>query len=117
MKYLGDLGMENIARYEDQLLSYAMQELGQLPGIRFYGTADHKASLVSFVMDNIHPYDAGMIIDKMGIAVRTGHHCAMPLMDFLKIPGTVRASFSFYNNFQEIDQLVLAVKKVREMFA
>lgn len=115
--YLNSLGMDQIAAYEDQLLKYAGEKLSEIPGLKFYGTSKHKASLISFLIGDIHPYDAGMIIDKMGIAVRTGHHCAMPLMDALKIAGTVRASFAFYNTTDEIDQLVLAVKKVREMFA
>ncbi|MEI7662002.1 MAG: cysteine desulfurase [Bacteroidota bacterium] len=114
--YLKELGMDNIAAYEEQLLEYATAKLSAIEGVRFYGTAARKASLVSFLIGEIHPYDAGMIIDKMGIAVRTGHHCAMPLMDFLKIPGTVRASFSFYNTTAEIDQLVTAIEKVQEMF-
>jgi cysteine desulfurase/selenocysteine lyase len=117
MVYLNDLGMDNIARYEDQLLQHATQKLSEIPGVKFYGTSSHKASLISFLIGSIHPYDAGMIIDKMGIAVRTGHHCAMPLMDHLGIAGTVRASFSFYNTIEEIDQLVIAVKKVQEMFS
>jgi cysteine desulfurase/selenocysteine lyase len=115
--YLNSLGMDHIAAYEDQLLKYAGEKLSGIPGLKFYGTSKHKASLISFLIGDIHPYDAGMIIDKMGIAVRTGHHCAMPLMDALKIAGTVRASFAFYNTTDEIDQLALAVKKVREMFA
>ncbi len=113
--YLQDLGMENIAAYEDHLLRYATEKLSAIEGVRFYGTARHKASLISFLIGDIHSYDAGMIIDKMGIAVRTGHHCAMPLIDFLKIPGTVRASFAFYNTTEEIDQLVSAILKAREM--
>jgi cysteine desulfurase/selenocysteine lyase len=116
ISYLTELGMENIAGYEEQLLRYASSKLSAIDGITFFGTASHKASLISFLIKDIHPYDAGMIIDKMGIAVRTGHHCAMPLMERLKIPGTIRASFSFYNTMEEIDQLVLAVKKVKEMF-
>ena len=114
--YLQTLGMDGIAAYEDSLLKYATEKLSAIEGIRFYGISPHKASLISFLIGNIHPYDAGMIIDKMGIAVRTGHHCAMPLMEFLKIPGTVRASFAFYNTTEEIDQLVSAIYKVREMF-
>ena len=115
--YLREVGMENIASYEDHLLRYAMEKLSGPGGVTFYGTSPEKASMISFLIGDIHPYDAGMIIDKMGIAVRTGHHCAMPLMDFLKIPGTVRASFAFYNTVQEIDQLVLSVAKVREMLS
>jgi cysteine desulfurase/selenocysteine lyase len=117
IKYLQEIGMQEIASYEDRLLKYATEKLSDVDGIKFYGTSPHKASLVSFLIGDIHPYDAGMIIDKMGIAVRTGHHCAMPLMDSLKIPGTVRASFSFYNTFDEIDQLVAAVIKTKAMLA
>ena len=115
--YLRALGMENIASYEALLLKYATEKLSAVEGIRFYGTSQHKASLVSFLIGAIHPYDAGMIIDKMGIAVRTGHHCAMPLMDSLKIPGTVRASFAFYNTMEEIVQLVSAIARVKEMLS
>ncbi len=115
--YLTGLGMGNIADYEDQLLKYAFEKLSAIDGFKFYGTSAHKASLISFLIGNIHPYDAGMIIDKMGIAVRTGHHCAMPLIDFLKIPGTVRASFAFYNTREEIDQLVFAISRVKQMLA
>ncbi|MFZ4522194.1 MAG: aminotransferase class V-fold PLP-dependent enzyme [Bacteroidales bacterium] len=115
--YLQNLGMENIAAYEDQLLRYAAEKLSAVDGMKFYGTSPHKASLISFLMGDIHPYDAGMIIDKMGIAVRTGHHCAMPLMDFLKIPGTVRASFAFYNTLDEIDELVSSIYRVKKMLA
>jgi cysteine desulfurase/selenocysteine lyase len=115
--YLRTLGMANIADYEESLLKYATGQLSSIEGIKFFGTSAQKASLISFLIGSIHPYDAGMIIDKMGIAVRTGHHCAMPLIDFLKIPGTVRASFAFYNTIEEIDQLLLAVQKVKEMFS
>jgi cysteine desulfurase/selenocysteine lyase len=115
--YLQDIGMERIAVYEERLLNYATEKLSAMEGIRFFGTSTHKASLISFLIGDIHPYDAGMIIDKMGIAVRTGHHCAMPLMDYLKIPGTVRASFAFYNTIEEIDQLVAAIVKAREMLS
>jgi cysteine desulfurase/selenocysteine lyase len=115
--YLKETGMGLIAAYEERLLNYATERLSAIEGIRFYGTAANKASLVSFLIGGIHPYDAGMIIDKLGIAVRTGHHCAMPLMDFLKIPGTVRASFAFYNTIEEIDQLVVAIMKVKEMLS
>ena len=113
--YLQAVGMADIAAYEEHLLQYAIEKLSVVDGIKYYGTSANKASLVSFLIGGIHPYDAGMIIDKMGIAVRTGHHCAMPLMDFLKIPGTVRASFAFYNTTEEIDQLVLAILKAKEM--
>lgn len=117
IRYLNKLGMANIAAYEDQLLKYAMKKLNEIEGMRFYGAAKNKASLISFLVGDIHPYDAGTIIDKMGIAIRTGHHCAMPLMDYLGIPGTLRASFAFYNTVGEIDQLVSAIHKTREMLS
>lgn len=113
--YLKELGMENIAAYEAGLLDYAASKMSEIKGIRLFGTTTYKASLVSFLVGNAHPYDVGMIIDKMGIAVRTGHHCAMPLMEYLKIPGTVRASFAFYNTIGEIDQLVAAVVRAKDM--
>jgi len=108
--------MKNIADYEDELLKYAVKKLNEIEGIRLFGTSDKKASLISFLIGNIHPYDAGTIIDKMGIAVRTGHHCAMPLMNYLKVPGTIRASFAFYNTFEEIDRLAESIIKVKHMF-
>lgn len=114
--YLKNIGMERIAAYEDHLLHYATRKMSAIEGIRFIGTAANKASLVSFLIGSIHPYDAGTIIDKLGIAVRTGHHCAMPLIDSLKIPGTVRASFAFYNTEEEIDKLVEAILRVKKMF-
>jgi len=117
VRYLRECGMAEIAAYEDELLKYATEKLLDIRGVKLYGTADRKASLVSFLIGDIHPYDAGMVIDKMGIAVRTGHHCAQPLIDSLGIPGTVRASFAFYNTVEEIDQLVIAVHKVRDMFS
>ena len=117
VSYLRALGMADIAAYEENLLAYATGKLSQINGIRFFGTSARKASLVSFLIGDIHPYDAGMVIDKMGVAVRTGHHCAMPLMDFLKIPGTVRASFAFYNTIEEVDKLEEAVLKVIQMFS
>jgi cysteine desulfurase/selenocysteine lyase len=116
IQYLGNLGMEQIAAYEEELLRYANERFTALGGIRFFGTSEKKASLVSFLVGDIHPYDAGTLIDKMGIAVRTGHHCAMPLMEYLRIAGTVRASFSFYNTFAEIDRLAEAIVKVKKIF-
>lgn len=117
VKYIRAIGLAEIAAYEDDLLKYATEKLLEIRGVKLYGTADRKASLVSFLIGDIHPYDAGMVIDKMGIAVRTGHHCAQPLIDSLGIPGTIRASFAFYNTVEEIDQLVIAVHKVRDMFS
>jgi cysteine desulfurase / selenocysteine lyase len=115
LKYLLSLGMENIAAYESGLLDYATNKLTAIGGLKIIGTAKEKTSLVSFLIDGIHPYDAGTIIDKLGIAVRTGHHCAMPLMEMFHIPGTVRASFALYNSAGEIDALADALVRVKKM--
>jgi cysteine desulfurase/selenocysteine lyase len=115
MNYINTVGIENIREYEAGLLSYATQCLSEIEGLRIFGNAPRKASLVSFLVGNIHPFDMGTIIDKMGIAVRTGHHCAQPVTDHFGIPGTVRASFSFYNTVEELDLLVSAVRKAKEM--
>lgn len=114
--YLADIGFDEAIRYEEQLLHYATQTIGSMEGVTLVGTARQKTGVLSFLIDNVHPYDAGTIIDHFGIAVRTGHHCAQPLMDHLKIPGTIRASFSFYNTMEEVDRLAEAIIKVREMF-
>jgi len=98
------------------LLSYATQELEKIDGLKIYGTSN-KTSVISFNLEGIHPYDVGAILDKLGVAVRTGHHCAQPIMDFYCIPGTVRASFSFYNTKEEVDVLVSAVKKAQMMLS
>lgn len=116
VQYLKDLGMDNIRAYEDELLKHANEMLSAIHDVRFFGTAPEKASLVSFLIGDIHPFDAGTIIDKMGIAVRSGHHCAQPLIDHFGIPGTVRASFAFYNTIEEIDKLADAVSRVKTMF-
>ncbi len=113
--YLNELGLDNIAHYEQELLKYGHHQLSQFENIRFIGQAKNKASVISFLLGNIHPYDAGTILDKLGIAVRTGHHCTQPIMDFYDIPGTVRASFAFYNTKEEIDRLVEGLKKVESM--
>lgn len=115
IRYLGETGMDLIEAYEKELLDYATQRLLDIEGLKIYGTATHKASLISFLLNTIHPYDAGMIIDKMGVAVRTGHHCAQPLMEYLKIPGTIRASFAFYNTKEEIDRLTSAILTAQSM--
>ncbi|NNL16630.1 MAG: cysteine desulfurase [Flavobacteriaceae bacterium] len=115
--YMNSIGFENIAAYENEILIYASQELRKIDGLRIYGTAKHKTSVISFNLEGIHPYDVGTILDKMGIAVRTGHHCTQPIMDYYNIPGTVRASFSFYNTKQEVDLLVNAVKKAKRMLS
>ena len=109
--YLNAIGLENIHQYEDELLKYATEKLTAIDGIRFIGTAKNKSSVISFLVNDIHPYDIGTLLDKQGVAVRTGHHCTQPLMDFYKIPGTVRASFAFYNTKEEIDNFVAALEK------
>lgn len=113
--YLNGIGFDNIVAYEHQLLEYATKRLSELEDIEFYGTAKEKASVISFNFKGIHPYDVGAIIDKLGIAVRTGHHCAQPIMDYFNIPGTIRASFAFYNTKEEIDQMIEALKKALMM--
>ena len=115
--YLNEIGFENIAKYEHELLVYATEKLLEIEGLKIYGTAKEKTSVISFNIEGIHPYDIGTIIDKLGIAVRTGHHCAQPIMDFYKIPGTIRASFAFYNTKEEIDIFVEAVKKAQMMLS
>ncbi|MDP5198563.1 aminotransferase class V-fold PLP-dependent enzyme [Flavobacterium sp. DG2-3] len=113
--YLNEIGFDKIHEYENELLEHATKRLNEIEGIRIYGNTKNKASVVSFNIDGIHPYDVGSIIDKLGIAVRTGHHCAQPIMNFFCIPGTIRASFSFYNTKEEIDLMVDAVKKAQTM--
>ncbi|WP_035646328.1 aminotransferase class V-fold PLP-dependent enzyme [Flavobacterium sp. ASV13] len=115
--YLNEIGFDKIHEYENELLEYATKRLNEIEGIRIYGNTKNKASVVSFNIDGIHPYDIGSIIDKLGIAVRTGHHCAQPIMNFFCIPGTIRASFSFYNTKEEIDAMVDAVKKAQTMLS
>jgi cysteine desulfurase/selenocysteine lyase len=107
----------HIAAYEHELLEYGTKKLLEIEGLKIYGTSNQKTSVISFNIDGIHPYDVGTIIDKLGIAVRTGHHCAQPIMDFYQIPGTLRASFAFYNTKEEIDALVEAVKKAKRMLS
>jgi cysteine desulfurase/selenocysteine lyase len=117
IKYIKKTGLDSIKAYEDELLRYCTDELLKIEGLRIFGTSDKKSSVVSFLAGNIHHYDMGMLLDKMGIAVRTGHHCAQPLMEELGIEGTVRASLAFYNTKEEIDRLVTGVKKVVSMFS
>jgi cysteine desulfurase/selenocysteine lyase len=113
--YLENIGMARIAAYEHELLTYATERLSALPGLRIIGTAAEKAAVVSFTFEGIHPHDIGTILDTEGVAIRTGHHCAMPVMDFYKIPATARASMSFYNTFEEIDRLVAALEHARKL--
>lgn len=115
LSYLESVGREEIHVAEEELMAYALEQLSAIKGLRFIGNAKHRAGAVSFLVDNIHPFDMGEILDKQGIAVRTGHHCTQPVMDFFKIPGTVRASFSFYNTKEEVDQLVKGIEKARQM--
>ena len=113
--FINEVGLSNIQQHEHELVSYAVDQLGSIPQLRFIGNAKHRSGAVSFLLGNVHPYDTGMILDKMGIAVRTGHHCAQPLMDRFGITGTVRASFALYTTKHEIDLLVEGVDKVRMM--
>ncbi len=115
--YMNAIGFDNIAAYEQELLDYGTKRLQEIEGLTIYGTSENKASVISFNIDGIHPYDIGTIIDKLGIAVRTGHHCAQPIMNFFNIPGTIRASFAFYNTKEEIDIFVEAVKKAQMMLS
>ncbi|MDY0090116.1 MAG: cysteine desulfurase [Flavobacteriaceae bacterium] len=115
--YLNNIGFENISKYEHELLTYGTEKLLEAEDLKIFGTSTDKASVISFNLADIHPYDVGTIIDKLGIAVRTGHHCTQPIMDFYNIPGTIRASFAFYNTKEEIDRLVWAVKKAQTMLS
>lgn len=116
LRYVDKLGLDAIAAYENELLQYATGKLTAIEGMRIFGQADHKSSVLSFLVGNIHHYDMGMLLDRLGIAVRTGHHCAQPLMQALGIEGTVRASFAFYNTKEEIDAFAAGVERVRKMF-
>lgn len=119
LDYINSVGMDFIARYEHQLLEYATEKLKSIEGITIYGTPDlsQKASVISFNINGLHSYDVGVILDKMGIAVRTGHHCAQPIMNFYKITGTIRASFAVYNTFEEIDVFIEGIKKAKMMLS
>lgn len=115
IEYINAIGLEQIAVYEEELLNYATEQLATVPGIRFIGTAAHKSSVISFLIDGTHPYDVGVILDKLGIALRTGHHCAQPVMDRFGIPGTIRASFALYNTKEEVDALVTGLRRAVNM--
>jgi len=117
IRYLEGIGMDRIAAYERELLMYATERLSTVPGLRIVGTAPEKASVISFVLEGIHPHDIGTIVDAEGVAIRTGHHCAMPVMDFFAVPATARASFSFYNTFEEVDRLVAALEHTQRVLA
>lgn len=113
--YINEIGLDTIKQHEDDLLEYATNELSKIDGIRFIGTAEEKSSVISFLVDGTHPYDVGVLLDKMGIAVRTGHHCAQPVMDQFGIPGTIRASFAMYNTKEEVDILVAGIQRAVRM--
>ena len=115
IEFMQNIGTENIANYEQQLLDYATQRLNAIDGIRIFGNAPHKTSVISFLIGNAHPYDTGTLLDKLGIAVRTGHHCTQPIMDRYGIPGTVRASFAVYNTTEEIDAFINAIIRIKPM--
>ena len=115
VKYMNSIGLDKIGAYEEELTRYASEKLLEIPGLKIYGTAENKTSVISFNVEGLHPYDIGSLLDQMGIAVRTGHHCAQPIMDFYRIPGTVRASFSFYNTYEEGNRLVAGVQRAVNM--
>jgi cysteine desulfurase/selenocysteine lyase len=115
--YLLGLGLEVVGEHERRLLEYATERLASIPGVRLIGTARHKEAVLSFIMEGIHPHDIGTVLDREGIAVRAGHHCAQPVMDRLGVPATARASFGVYNTLEEVDRLASGVLAVKEMFA
>lgn len=117
LNYVNSIGLDNIAHHEDELLKYATNQMLQIPGMRIIGTAKEKCSVISFLVDDIHPYDIGTLLDKMGIAIRTGHHCAEPLMKELGIDGTARVSFAFYNTKEEVDLFIAGLKRIVSMFS
>jgi cysteine desulfurase/selenocysteine lyase len=117
LDFINQTGKDNIRKHEEELLHYATKQLAKLPGLKFIGDAKEKVSVVSFVIENFHPQDIGILLDNRGIAVRTGHHCAQPLMNCFGITGTVRASFAMYNTREEIDQLVAGLQKVIKMLS
>jgi cysteine desulfurase/selenocysteine lyase len=114
--YVNRIGLENMAAYEQELLAYATKAISEIPGVRLIGTAGEKAGVLSFVLDGVHPHDVGTVLDQEGIAVRTGHHCAQPVMERFGVPATVRASLAFYNTKKEIDALAAGMRKVKEIF-
>ena len=115
LDYMNSIGFDAIESYEEELLNYATAKLNQIESLRIYGNTKHKTAVISFNIDSLHPYDVGTLLDKMGIAVRTGHHCAQPIMDYYKIPGTIRASFAFYNTKEEVDAFVNGVQRAIAM--
>jgi cysteine desulfurase/selenocysteine lyase len=116
LDYLTDIGMDRVAEAEADVLAYAVEQLAAVDGLRFVGTPRRRAGAVSFLLDDIHPYDAGSVLDRLGVAVRTGHHCAQPIMERLGVPGTVRASFALYSSREDVDALVAGLATVRSLF-
>ena len=116
LNYVTELGLDNIFAHEQELTRYAMEQLKEIPGMRLFGTSQHKDAVISFLVGDIHHLDMGTLLDRLGIAVRTGHHCAEPLMHRLGISGTVRASFALYNTKEEVDALIAGIKRVSQMF-
>jgi cysteine desulfurase/selenocysteine lyase len=114
--YLESIGMDDIAAHEHELLSYATERMAEIKGLRIIGTAAHKTAVLSFTLDGIHPHDIGTILNEDGIAVRTGHHCAQPVMERFKVPATSRASFAFYNTRSEVDALIAGIRNVQKVF-
>ncbi len=115
LRYVSAIGMEQIAQHEQELIQYAMEQMASIPNLRFIGMPKHRSGVISFLIGNEHPYDVGMLLDKLGVAVRTGHHCAQPLVEYYNIPGTVRASFALYNNKEDVDQFIKALTRVANM--
>ena len=116
IEYVNKIGLENIALHENELLDYANKKASEIKALKFVGTAKNKTSILSFTLDNIYPHDVGTILNNEGVAIRTGHHCAMPVMEHFKIPATSRASFSFYNTHAEVDALIKAIDKCNKVF-
>jgi cysteine desulfurase/selenocysteine lyase len=116
IEYLENVGPDAIREYERKLTRYAMKQVGEIEGVRIIGTTENKTPVISFLVDGVHPYDAGTVLDRLGIAVRTGHHCTQPLMDRFGLPGTIRASFAFYNTMDEVDLLVEGIHRVIQVF-
>jgi cysteine desulfurase/selenocysteine lyase len=117
LKYVDAIGLENVGAWEHDLLTYATERVCEIEGLSIVGTAKEKASVLGFVMKDVHPHDIGTILDAEGIAIRAGHHCAQPVMERFGVPATARASFAFYNTFEEVDALIAGVAAVKKMFA
>ncbi|MCB0484026.1 MAG: aminotransferase class V-fold PLP-dependent enzyme, partial [Flavobacteriales bacterium] len=117
LQFVSRWNIDVLAAHEQALLEYAVEKMNDIAGLQFIGVAPHKAAVISFLLEGTHPYDIGVLLDKMGIAVRTGHHCAEPLMEILKIPGTVRASLAAYNTFDEVDTFVEALRRVQKILS